>query len=128
MSWPTDPCGHLVYCIGSADDFWCFDYHEHEDETVTIHAVINSETGSFIQNAEPPIRVPKSEAVAHAKRLTDEAVNWMCDNEVEHDQSGWNQSVCWFWRSMHCDFSKTGWAIRVPVKMVVRPINTMNYL
>lgn len=50
----TDPYGHLEFCIGSADDFWCFDYHTHKDNTITLHAVINSETGSFIMDAEPP--------------------------------------------------------------------------
>lgn len=124
----TDPYGHLMWCIGSGDDFWCFDYHEMPDGKIKIHAVINSETGSFIMNAEEPVIVPKDQAVAEAKRLVDEAVTWCVENEVEHDTKGWNQSPCWFWRSMHADLTKTGSAIRIPVEMVKRPVITRNYL
>lgn len=124
----TDPYGELEWCIGSADDFWCFDYHKNDDGTVTLHAVINSETGSFIQDAEPPVTVPAAQAVDEAKRLTDAAVEWCFDNEVTHDKEGWNQSPCYFWRSVHCDLTETGRAIRIPAEMVRRPINTGNYL
>lgn len=124
----TDPYGHLEYCIGSADDFWCFDYYRHDDGTVTLHAVINSETGSFIQDARPPVRVPIAEAVAMAQELVEAALAWCVDNELEHDQKGWNQSPCYFWRVLHADIAENGPAIRIPVKMVVRPIITRNYL
>jgi hypothetical protein len=108
----TDPYGHLLWCIGSADDFWCFDYHEHDDGTVTIHAVINSETGHFIQDAEEPVRILKSDAVDIAKGFVDQALEWCVDNDIEHDTDGWNQSPCWFWRSMQSDFNGTGSAPR----------------
>lgn len=124
----TDPYGHLVFCIGSADDFWCFDYHTHDDGTVTLHAVINSETGSFIMDAEPPVRVPASDAVEYARGLVSQALDWCADNEVEHDEKGWNQSPCYFWRSVHCAVTNTGRAIPIPVKMERRPVITRNYL
>ena len=51
----TDPYGSLEYAVGSGDDFWCFDFHVDESrKRVRLHAVINSETGSFIQDAETP--------------------------------------------------------------------------
>ena len=100
----TDPYGQLHFCIGSADDFWCFDYAtDRSTGMVRIHAVINSETGSFIQDAEPPVEVSIDHAVETAQRLVDEAVDWMCDNEVEHDQEGWNQDTQFFVRSIRAD-------------------------
>jgi len=124
----TNPYGNLHWCIGSEGDFWCFDYHRHRNGTVTLHAVINSETGHFIQDAEPPIRLPNQEAIEYAKKLTEDALDWCAENDVKHDKDGWNQSPCYFWRSLHCDISKTGHAIRIPVEMVRRPIITSNYL
>jgi len=124
----TDPYGNLEWCIGSSDDFWCFDYHTNSDGTITLHACINSETGGFIQDAEPPLTVPKDKAVEQAKRLIDAAVEWCFDNEVAHDKAGWNQSPCYFWRCIHADIAKNGPAIRIPVEMVRRPQITRNYL
>lgn len=79
----TDPYGLLHYTIGSVDDFWCFDYYIHDDNTVTLHAVINSETGHFIQDAEPPMRVPAEEAIEEARYLTGQAIDWCVENDVE---------------------------------------------
>lgn len=95
---PTDPYGHLTWAIGSGDDFWCFDYHPNEDGTVTLHAVINSETAGFIQDAEPPCTVPAHEAVEEAQRLVAAALDWCSANDVEHDTEGWNQDPSYFWR------------------------------
>lgn len=129
----TDPYGELNYCIGSEDDFWCFDFAIDPDPCapggvlVTLHATINSETGSFIQDAEPPITVPRERAVEEAKRLTDAALDWLAENDVQHDEAGWNQDTTYFWRSVHCALAQNGPAIRIPIKMVRRPINTRNY-
>jgi hypothetical protein len=96
----TDPYGNLLFAVGSGDDFWCFDYATHGDGTMTLHAMINSETGSFIQNAEEPVRVPYAKAVAEAVRLTDRALEWAADNEVRLDMKGWNQDPAYFVRAV----------------------------
>jgi hypothetical protein len=123
----TDPYGKLEWCIGNADDFWCFDYEINDDDTVTLHAVINSETGSFIQDAEPPITVPEKDTVAKAQELTDKALEWCAENDIEHDQEGWNQSPCYFRRSVHCEIAGTGLAIRIPVKMKGLPVGEISW-
>lgn len=132
FSHDTDPYGHLTFAIGNEDDFWCFDYARDEERgMVRIHAVINSETGSFIMNAEEPVELPEDEAVEYAKGLVDQALDWCADggdDPIEHDVEGWNQDATWFWRSMHADLTGTGQAIRIPVEMVKRPQNTGNYL
>lgn len=99
----TDPYGQLLFAIGNGDDFWCFDYAVGTDgETMRLHAVINSETGSFIQDAEKPVEIPFDEAVAYAQHLVDDAVSWMAgegiDDPIEHDTEGWNQDPQWFVR------------------------------
>jgi hypothetical protein len=126
----TDPYGKLEYAIGTQDDFWCFDFYLHRDGTVTLHAMINSESVHFIKDAEKPIRVPRSRAVEEAKRLTQAAIEWCqeCGDPLTHDLKGWNQSPCYFWRSVHAAITKTGEAIRVPVNMERRPLITRNYL
>jgi len=124
----TDPYGRLEYCIGNEDDFWCFDFHMHGMGTVTLHACINSETGHFIMDAENPIRVPRQDAVQHAKRLTDLALDWCAMNNIKHDEKDWNQDTSYFWRAVHCAVARTGEAIRIPVKMKYRPTITRNYL
>ena len=94
----TDPYGHLTWAIGSGDDFWCFDFYHNVDGTLTLHAVINSDTGHFIQDAEPPCTVPADQAVAEARRLTESALDWCSANGVEHDTEDWNQDPSYFWR------------------------------
>jgi hypothetical protein len=106
----TDPYGSLEFAIGSADDFWCFDYYVHENGDVTLHAVINSETGSFIMDAEEPIRVSAAQAVEQAKRLTDAAIDWCYDSDepIEHDTEGWNQDPSYFWRAVQAAVTGQG--------------------
>ena len=94
----TDPYGHLTWAVGSGDDFWCFDFYHNVDGTLTLHAVINSDTGHFLQDAEPPITVPKDRAVAAAQRLVAAALDWGSANDIEHDTEGWNQDPSYFWR------------------------------
>ena len=93
----TDPYGELTYAIGTGDDFHCFDYDiDFERGIVRLHAVINSETGSFIMDAEPPVEVPLSEAVDYAQALVDGAMDWCMENDIVHDHQGWNQNTDYF--------------------------------
>jgi len=97
----TDPYGSLEFAIGTKDDFWCFDYHINGDN-VTLHAVINSETGGFIMNAEEPVTVPKEEAVEVAQHYVDNALDWLFEagDPLEHDTEGWNQDPQYFVRAV----------------------------
>ena len=95
---PTDPYSHLTWVIGSGDDFWCFDYCQNDDASVTLHALLNSESGHFIEDAEPPLSVPANQAVAEARRLTESALDWCAANGVDLDTGGWNQDPSYFWR------------------------------
>jgi hypothetical protein len=92
----TDPYGHLHYAIGSADDFICFDFTRLESGLIRLHAVLNSETGSFIMNFEDPVELPDAEAIPYAVGLVDKALDWCGENEVEHDKEGWNQDPMYF--------------------------------
>lgn len=95
----TDPYGLLELCIGDGDDFWCFDFGK-DGDNIVIHAVINSETGGFIENAEPIATVPADKAVDYAKNLTELALDWCAENDVKHDVEGWSQDCSFFWRSV----------------------------
>jgi hypothetical protein len=93
----TDPYGSLTFAIGTGDDFYCFDYAiDHEHGIVRLHAVINSETGSFIMDAEKPVEIPANEAVAYAEGLVDQALDWCGENDIVHDHKGWNQKPEYF--------------------------------
>lgn len=93
----TDPYGELLFAIGNEDDFWCFDY-DSDGGKIRLHAVINSETGSFIMDAEEPYEVPKEEAPDLALGFVDQALDWCGENEIEHDTEGWNQDPYYFYR------------------------------
>lgn len=98
-----DPYGHLNWCIGSEDDFWCFDYvADHKAKLMWIRATINSETGSFIQDAHTDWRKPIAfeNAPDYAMSLSDDACQWLAEggDPIEHDEEGWNQSIDWFCR------------------------------
>lgn len=112
----TDPYGKLEFVIGSEDDFVCFDYQtEPEQEVIILHAVLNCETGSFIQdfskravwpidNTEGVMAMNAAEA---AKALVEEALDWCAENDVEHDAEGWNQDPYYFARYIE-SLCKTG--------------------
>jgi len=105
----TDPYGLLEFAVGSEDDFWCFDYCWVENNTkIRLHAVINSETGSFIMDAQPPEEVEVERAVEAAEALVDAAISWCYDNDVEIDVKGWNQDPLYFVRDLKAsiDFIK----------------------
>lgn len=128
----TSPYGHLEYVVGGetedgGDFMTCFDFAELPDGRIVLHAVVNSDSGGFIEGAGYLV-VSKINAVRMAQGMTDEAMDALAANEMEHDQKGWNQSPCYFWRSVHAHVAQNGPAIRIPVEMKRRPINTRNYL
>ena len=97
----TDPYGSLEYAVGSGDDFWCFDFYvDHPNKRVRLHAVINSETGSFIQDAEAPEWWSFGDAPLAAVRLVYAALDWCSDNQLRHTVRGWNQDPMYFARSV----------------------------
>lgn len=103
----TDPYGKLEFAIGSGDDFVCMDYQVNLDEgTIILHSVLNSETGHFIQDFTRPSVYPidnsegecEMDAVEAARNITDSAMDWCGENEVDHDTKGWNQDPEYFLR------------------------------
>ena len=103
----TNPYGKLEFAIGSGDDFICMDYQVNLDEgTIILHSVLNSETGSFIQDLTHPAvyLIDNSEgecdmdAVEAAQDIIDCAIDWCVHNEIEHDSEGWNQDAEYFLR------------------------------
>jgi hypothetical protein len=96
----TTPYGSLEFAIGTGDDFYCFDYAMHpKGELVILHSVINSETGSFIQDGDYQV-IPKSQAVSAALDMIEEALDWCSMNGVRHEIKGWNQDPYYFARSV----------------------------
>lgn len=105
----TSPYGRLEYACGSGDDFHCFDY-----ETINagpkglftiLHATINSETGSFIQDGDylvlPCNTMADERAVIEAAdHLVSEAEEWCCFNDIRHTKKGWNQTPSYLTRSV----------------------------
>lgn len=117
----TAPCGKLRWCIGSDDDFYCFDFHVYEDKTVTLQSVINSETGLFIQDAQNPARIPLDEAVSAAKDLVSLAMKWCIENGVNHDCTGWNNTTSGFWKAVQKAIKQMGWVNSKVEKQMIRP-------
>lgn len=94
----TSPYGSLHYAVGSQDDFYCFDFHAW-DYTVVLHAVINSETGGFIQDAAYDlVCILEDEPEYIALQLTEQALEWCTENNIRHNKSGWNQDPYYFFR------------------------------
>lgn len=96
---PTDPYGLLEYCVGNEDDFICFDFAV-TDKGVWLHAVVNSETAHFIQDFQAPVLVSRGKAVAEACEMVNAALDWCVENEVTHDEKGWNQDPHYFARAV----------------------------
>lgn len=101
----TSPYGHLEFAIGSGDDFHCFDYEKIDAGPrglfMVLHGTVNSETGSFIENAGYEVlpvntMAQESAAVCAAFGLMDEALEWCSWNEVRHTVKGWNQNPAYF--------------------------------
>ena len=89
----TDPYGRLEYTIGTEDDFWCFDYdYDPHGSWIVLHATINSESASFIEDILPPTSFEATEAHAAALKLVKDAREWCHQEptmgfvELPHDQ------------------------------------------
>lgn len=128
----TNPYGILEYVIGGEDEdggdwMTCFDFAELPDGRIVLDATVNTDSGGYIGGAGYFV-VSRINAVDTAKSMTENAIEGLIANELEHDEKGWNQSTCYFWRSVHAHLAKNGPAIRMPVKMKRRPQNTRNYL
>ena len=129
----TDPYHDMHWAIGNSesdeqdgDVTFFFDFAELPDGRIILHSVFNTESGHDIHDADYRV-VERDCAVSVAQEMTDNAVTSVAENGLEHDAEGWDQSTCFFWRSVHCHVTKTGSAIRFPVEMEWRPINTRNY-
>lgn len=85
----TDPYGHCLYTVGDGEDgdFWCFDLAVGKNE-IKLHAVINCDTGSWIQDAQPPSFERFGNAKLAAQELVDAALNWCAENGIEPDDDG----------------------------------------
>lgn len=101
----TSPYGHLEFCIGSDDDFFCFDYETIEagprGKFIILHSVINSESGGFIDGSEYAILPVNTRAeIAYAVRaafgLVEQADDWCSSNGVKHSMKGWAQNHNYF--------------------------------
>ena len=99
-----DAYGNLEYAVGTADDFVCFDWdYEPDTKILRIQSVVNSETGAFIQEFGPMFEgkvEDKDQAYIVAKELIDAALDWCIDNDLVHDQEGWNQDPYYFVRAV----------------------------
>jgi hypothetical protein len=95
----TSPYGSLTFAIGTGDDFVCMDYAGLPDGRIVIHAVVNSETGHFIDRFAYEV-VENDNAVRVARRITNEALEWHWDedNPKRLDIAGWNQDPTYFMR------------------------------
>lgn len=103
----TSPYGHLEFAVGSGDDFYCFDYEVIDagprGKFIILHAVINSETGGFIQDAFHGYEVlpcntmaQEADAVRLAFGMVDQALEWCAHNDIKHSTKGWNQNPAYF--------------------------------
>lgn len=95
----TNPYGILEYAVGSDDDFVCFDYHVFDNGKVALHAVLNSETGCFIQDFEYVI-TDKENALEAALQMVEGAINWCYENRIKHKRKNWNQCPYYFYNSV----------------------------
>ena len=101
----TSPYGHLCYATGSGDDFVCHDFEiinaGPRGMFAVLHSVLNSETGSFIQDygyeVLPCNSIAQQKAVIRlAVGFVDYALEWCNHNDVRHSVRGWNQSADYF--------------------------------
>lgn len=84
MTDKLDPYGKCKYVIGTSDDFICFDFVIHpRKRTVEFEAVVNSETGAFIDTFVKPFEVPFEDALDTATELTFQARDWCIDGGMK---------------------------------------------
>ena len=101
----TSPYGHLYYATGSEDDFVCHDFEiinaGPRGRFAVLHSVMNSETGSFIQDYDYVVMPCNSieqqkKVVRCAIGIVDAARAWCDSNGIRHSVKGWNQSADYF--------------------------------
>jgi hypothetical protein len=101
----TSPYGFLEYALGSGDDFLCLDFtviYQPGRKWLVLHAVLNSETGHFIQGSG--YEVLQLTGGSKGKIGLEEVANtvmFMMDDafdDVRHNKSGWNQDPWYFYR------------------------------
>lgn len=101
----TSPYGHLYYATGSGDDFVCYDFEiinaGPRGMFAVLHSVMNSETGSFIQDYDyvvmPCNSIEQQKTVVRcAFGVVDAAREWCDHNGIRHTVKGWNQSADFF--------------------------------
>ncbi len=101
----TSPYGHLEIAIGNSKDFWCFDFESinagPRGHFVVLHAVCNSENGSFIMDMEYHVLPANTyheqkHVVFVANEMREAALSWCAANRVAHDRAGWNQNDRYF--------------------------------
>ena len=95
----TDPSGKLNWCIGTANLFWCLDYHRHtDDDSFTIHAekadwsTNESFEEVFVQ------RCRLDQAIDTAIYMEHKALQWLASKGLGHDSEGWGQDETYFSR------------------------------
>jgi hypothetical protein len=114
----NSPYGHLFYAIGDGDDFVCFDFFIADTSTgkwFGIDAVVNSETGSFIDGfgralvkLDPENRTQTIDlVVSEILTLIDSALDWLIEGGdesgcLEHGTEGWNQDPYFVLRDAVC--------------------------
>jgi hypothetical protein len=85
----TDPYGHLIWSVGTDDDFICFD-HCRIGNFMVLEAVVNSETGSFIDTFAYE-EVDLADAEATAIGMVDNAWGWVGGNDIVMTRGEWKE-------------------------------------
>jgi len=95
----TSPYGALYFAIGTADDFVCMDYAELPDGRIVLHTIVNSETGSFIDQFNYSV-VARDQAFYVAQQITNDALQWHFTDDCPKRLhiTGWNQDPTYFMR------------------------------
>jgi hypothetical protein len=79
----TDPYGRRQWCMGNDKDFICFDWcGPDSNDTITLHAVICSESAGFTTEDLDKDYVPLYDAGNRAKAMVDAAWEWLIENKV----------------------------------------------
>lgn len=111
----TSPYGLLHFAVGctehddgegsTVDWSRLFDYAELPNGRIVLHAVTDSDSGGFTEQAAY-LTVSRDEAPAQALRLVTDALAAMGEiaPDAAHDEDGWNQDPYYFARAVaaHC--------------------------
>jgi hypothetical protein len=99
----TNPYGVLRYAVGSAEDFYCFDFAlvdgKRNRPLFVLDSAIHSQTG-LQSGVKPDLLVTPQDAVHAARDLVIEALEWCGSADVKHDRKVWNQDPAYFFRTV----------------------------